>query len=293
MPLAHFPKQAILVDWRFMFFSQSSRKPFLRPLRTFRTGLGIIAAIGFLPFAAPAVASTASPLDSVDQGQVAADLGSQAQLDAVAQRLKDSLTPEMLTNFRLFLYVNKAESGPSAQRMYVFEKTEDGELSPLYAWPVSTGRERVEIDPHGHVETSVTPLGYFELDPQRQFVDHASSQWNEAMPYAMFFNWKPNGHNTGLAIHGTPDENADALGTPASAGCVRLSLENARRLFSLVRSQFRGPAPELAYLDGDEGVSSEGLLLHDPRGRLLMADGYSVLVVIDDDRGEDRVTSLY
>jgi hypothetical protein len=40
-------------------------------------------------------------------------------------------------------------------------------------------------------------------------------------------------------------------------------------------------------------VSSEGLLRHDPEGQLEIADGYSVLVFVDDFAGEDRVSSLY
>ena len=36
--------------------------------------------------------------------------------------LKTSLTPEMVQNFDLFIYVSKADRGPLAQRMYVFRK---------------------------------------------------------------------------------------------------------------------------------------------------------------------------
>ena len=122
------------------------------------------------------------------------------RFDKVAPRLEASLSEEMITNFNLFIYVDKAETGPLAQRMYVFEKTREGDLALLYDWPVSTGRERMERDVHGHVQSSFTPKGYFEIDPKRLYADHASTQWDEAMPYAMFFNWKPNGHQTGLAI---------------------------------------------------------------------------------------------
>lgn len=215
------------------------------------------------------------------------------RFDEVALRLEASLSDEMLTNFNLFIYVDKSETGPLAQRMYVFEKTPDNDLVLLYDWSVSTGRERFERDVHGHVQSSFTPRGYFEIDPKRLYADHASAEWDEAMPYAMFFNWKPNGHQTGLAIHGTAEDGESALGTRASAGCVRLSLDNAHTLFDLVRSQLRGPTPKLAYLDGDSEVSSEGLFVHGSTGRLQLADGYPVLVVVDDYGGENRVTSLY
>ena len=61
-------------------------------------------------------------------------------VDLVEQRLIDSLSREMLATFNLFIYVDKAERGPFAQRMFVFEKTGD-DLALLYDWPVSTGRE--------------------------------------------------------------------------------------------------------------------------------------------------------
>lgn len=241
-----------------------------------------------------------SPLQSAS-AQTANDSGvansisagpNDAQIDSVAQRLKASLSPDLLENFGLFVYVDKAEQGPLSQRMYVFERTSTGDLALLYDWPVSTGRERIERDAHGHVQYSGTPLGYFELDPKRFFVDHDSSQYNEPMPYAMFFDWKPGGHKTGLAIHGTSDENLDALGSPASAGCVRLSIDNAHTLFDLVRTEFRAPTPKLAYLDGQTGVSSEGLLVHAQDGSLERTDGYSVLVLVDDFSGEERISSL-
>ncbi|HLY04853.1 MAG TPA: L,D-transpeptidase [Rhizomicrobium sp.] len=213
-------------------------------------------------------------------------------VDVVASRLNDSLSREMFATFNLFIYIDKAERGPFAERMFVFQKSGDN-LALLYDWPVSTGREDLERDAHGHLETTITPVGYFELDPKRMYEDHVSSQWNEEMPYAMFFDWKPNGHETGLAIHGAAGETADELGTRASAGCVRLSEDNAHTLFDLVHGQFRGSAPKLAYLDGQD-VSSEGFLLHDEQGQLQFRDGYSVLVVVDDFVGGDsRVSSLF
>lgn len=259
-----------------------TRKRYLRPLL-------FAFCLTTAPFAGYAFAQT------VVQQQFSDDSSAQnsANIDRVKQRLYDSLSVETLANFNLFVYVDKVENGPLAQRMYVFEKTDTGELSELYDWPVSTGRGLDETDPHGQGQSTITPRGFFELDPKRMYIDHKSSQWDEEMPYAMFFSWKPGGHSTGLAIHGTPEENYNALGSPASAGCIRLSTENAHTLFDLVHARGRGPVPKLAYLDDDTQVSSEGLLLHDPDGRLKMADGYSVLVLVDDFTPEQRVSSLY
>ncbi|MGH6888486.1 MAG: L,D-transpeptidase [Rhizomicrobium sp.] len=228
-----------------------------------------------------------------ESGAPNVELPTNEQVAMVEHRLSDSLSSEMLANFNLFIYVDKTSEGPLAQQMYVFEKTDTADLAMLYAWPVSTGRESDEIDPHGQFESTNTPRGFFELDPKRFYVDHISSQWDEAMPYAMFFNWKPNGHSTGLAIHGTPDENTEWLGSRASAGCVRLATPAARILFNLIQSRYRGEVPKLAYLQGDSQVSSEGLLVHDADGRLIKANGYSVLVLIDDYAGDDtRISSL-
>jgi hypothetical protein len=73
---------------------------------------------------------------------------------------------------------------------------------------------------------------------------------------------------------------------------VRLSRQNAQELFTLIKGQFHLPTPQLAYLDGRDGVSSEGLLLHDQMGHLEMKDGYSVLVLIDGFDQNDLVASL-
>ncbi|HEY3639433.1 MAG TPA: L,D-transpeptidase [Rhizomicrobium sp.] len=258
-------------------------------LRTALLGLSLAAGLATIPFAGNALAAQISQEQSVASDTA----GSRsADITPVKQHLYDSLSAETLANFNLFIYVDKAVDGSFAQRMYVFEKMDTGELSLRYNWPVSTGREHDEIDPHGRPQSTVTPRGFFEIDPKRMFVDHNSSQWDESMPYAMFFSWKPGGHSTGLAIHGTPATNYNALGSRASAGCIRLATENAQTLFDLVQSNFHRATPKLAYLEGDSQVSSEGLLLHDAKGGLQMADGYSVLVLVDDYAPDERVSSL-
>ena len=96
----------------------------------------------------------------------------------------------------------------TSQRMTV---TQHGKT--LYSWKISSGRA-------GHI----TPRGTFR--PK-----WASKMWysrtynNAPMPYAVFFNG-------GIATHGTNALNA--LGRPASHGCIRLRTPNARRLYQLV-----------------------------------------------------------
>jgi lipoprotein-anchoring transpeptidase ErfK/SrfK len=210
----------------------------------------------------------------------------------VEARLKENLSPELFQNFGLFIYVSKADVGPWAQRMYVFQKVGD-DLLPLYDWPVSTGREAVEADAQGVELPTTTPTGYYELDGKRLFEKYRSTQWNESMPYAMFFNWTNHGVQTGLAIHAATDEGVGLLGMRASAGCVRLSLENARTLFSLVRDNYKGAMPKLAFDKYTSTTMNNGLVLHDQSGNVELTPGYSVLVYIDEYGGENLEAKAY
>lgn len=90
--------------------------------------------------------------------------------------------------------------------------TVDG--SETYTWPVSTGRRG-----YG------TPSGVFH--PQRLEPHWYSHKYDNApMPWSMFFY-------RGYAVHGTTE--VRHLGRAASHGCVRLSPDHARTLFTLIR----------------------------------------------------------
>ena len=102
----------------------------------------------------------------------------------------------------------------SEQRMYVVQ---GGEI--VHVWRVSTA---------GQPGCS-TPAGRYR--PTRLERTWYSSKYDWApMPYAIFFHG-------GYAIHGTTE--VSKLGRPASHGCIRLSVPNARTLFNLVRSHGR------------------------------------------------------
>ncbi|HUJ45935.1 MAG TPA: L,D-transpeptidase family protein [Rhizomicrobium sp.] len=215
------------------------------------------------------------------------------EIARVTQRFRDSLTSEMFQNFQLFLYVSKASAGPWAQHMYVFEKQPSGDLKLLYNWAVSTGREKVELDPAGDKQPSFTPQGYYELDSKRMYVHHVSGQWQSPMPYAMFFNWETGGYQTGLAIHAATGGDISLLGQRASAGCVRLAPENARVLFSLIKSKYKGLMPKFAYDRRTATMANNGMMLHDADGHVQLTDGYKVLVFIEDYGGENVVAALF
>jgi lipoprotein-anchoring transpeptidase ErfK/SrfK len=209
-----------------------------------------------------------------------------------AARLKLSLTLEMQDNFELFLYVSKADSGPLAQRMYVFARTQDGDLKLLHDWAASTGREQPEISPRGVRTVTDTPRGYYELDPGRMYRNYHSYGWDQDMPNAMFFNWEKNGVQTGLAIHAATGADIARLGSRASAGCVHLSPRDAAELYNLIRASYRGPMPRLAR-DSSDSLSNKGVFAHDRAGHLKMTDGYKVLVFIEDYGGEKIVAQMF
>jgi lipoprotein-anchoring transpeptidase ErfK/SrfK len=100
----------------------------------------------------------------------------------------------------------------SAQSMAV---SVDG--NQRWYWPVSTGRRRYD-----------TPSGSFR--PFRMEASHFSRQWDNApMPHSIFFT------SVGHAIHGTYE--SAYLGSAVSHGCVRLSTENATRLYELIKAE--------------------------------------------------------
>ena len=87
----------------------------------------------------------------------------------------------------------------------------DGETT--YTWDVSTARAGKE-----------TPLGIYDVEWLS--AKHKSSLYNNApMPWSIFYDGD-------YAIHGT--DQISALGSPASAGCVRLHPDNAEVLFKMV-----------------------------------------------------------
>jgi len=205
-------------------------------------------------------------------------------------RLAANLTPEMRRHFDLFLFVSKATEGPLAQRMYVFRK-EGADLALLYDWAASTGRERQEVNARGRPSFTATPAGFYQLDPARMYTRYRSWSWDQPMPHAMFFNWRREGIQTGLAIHAAPDETK--LGTRASAGCVQLSPENARTLYELVRGQYRGQVPRFS-VDRNGTMSNRGRFARGADGSLRLASGYRVLINIENygGAGDDSLSDV-
>ncbi|KRR18805.1 L,D-transpeptidase [Bradyrhizobium retamae] len=110
-----------------------------------------------------------------------------------------------------------------------------------YRWPVSSGLPSYE-----------TPNGSFRAFRMEE--DHYSKEFDDApMPHSIFFT------KIGHAIHGT--DSVSRLGSPASHGCVRLSRENAAKLWDLVKQE--GVLNTTVTLTG----SSQVALARNPRQR--------------------------
>jgi lipoprotein-anchoring transpeptidase ErfK/SrfK len=89
-----------------------------------------------------------------------------------------------------------------------------------YKWPVSTGRAGYSTPSGTYTATSMNEIWY-------------SKQWdNSPMPHSIFFI------KDGHAIHGSYE--VKNLGKPASHGCVRISPENATKLYALVQENGLG-----------------------------------------------------
>ena len=112
-----------------------------------------------------------------------------------------------------------------------------------WTWPVSTGRR-------GHA----TPVGSFQAFRLER--DHFSREWDDApMPHSIFFTKR------GHAIHGSFE--TARLGSPASAGCVRLHPDNARELFTLVEQ--RGVLNATVVITGEEPRAAPAVARQAPR----------------------------
>ena len=96
----------------------------------------------------------------------------------------------------------------SKQRMHVFV---DGKRK--YTWVVSTGKRGWR-----------TKTGSYTPFAQRK--KFYSSKWKMSLPYLTMIGYD------GTAIHGT--YLTSKLGRPASHGCIRLSVGNAKRFYKLV-----------------------------------------------------------
>jgi lipoprotein-anchoring transpeptidase ErfK/SrfK len=116
----------------------------------------------------------------------------------------------------------------------IAEQTNKSTLSPTITVEVSLSIQTMKVYQSGVVKHEwlvstarkgkVTPKGAWTAKWLSK--NHKSSRYNNApMPHSIFYNGN-------FAVHGT--EQVDRLGSPASAGCIRLHPQNAAVLFALV-----------------------------------------------------------
>ncbi len=127
--------------------------------------------------------------------------------------------------FRPVVMVNRSADGiyldlhtRNNQRLYV---QKDGRITKVY---LSSSSENWEWQPrNSHPGRMHDHGGIFRVLSKER--NHYSSLFRVDMPYAMRYH---GGHY----IHATSPSLYDSLGEPASAGCNRLTLEDARELYS-------------------------------------------------------------
>lgn len=229
---------------------------------------------------------------SLPKELVTAELIAGTEVDpfAVAQRRLFATVPDDIEPyFDLFMYVSKSNRGPLAQRMYVFQRDADGRIVPYAEWPVSTGREKVELHRERRVRTT-TPEGIFALNPKRFHKRYWSKTWDGApMHHAMFYDLMNNGNQSGLAIHAAVGKDKiRKLGRRDSAGCVRLAPKNAKELFYKVRNTTQGRVPMLAV--NERGSTDRwGRVQVDETGAPRLQDGYRAMLFVENYDGRDEL----
>lgn len=135
---------------------------------------------------------------------------------------------KLISENKVVILVNKAAKGPGAQTMNIYE---NGDL--VMTTKVSTGKEERVVSTSGRAYVTTTPVGHFR--PTKMYTDYLSYTWNAPMPNAVFFIG-------GIAIHATGTSNYSKLGTRASGGCVRTTLDDSKKVREIVMETGRGSA---------------------------------------------------
>ena len=198
------------------------------------------------------------------------------------------------------IYVNTSWSGAGMQKMWVIGRAGAGWRLALsdpdhwgaepasYSWPVSTGK----LWP-GNNRAGLTPTGIFNLDERSQ--RHRTGWGSPGMYKAVYIDLHyTSGRVSGVAMHGTTYGQYRRLGQPASHGCVRMTVENADRVWEMIhfpggarreQSERWGEVPRYFRSDPADSMAArtgyvrDGSLLRDEAGEVLTKQGYKVLFV--------------
>lgn len=162
---------------------------------------------------------------------------------------------QVISDNRVVIVINKAKAGAGAQTLKLFENGVE-----VMKIKVSTGKEERVVSTSGRTYVSTTPMGFFR--PTKMYTDYLSYTWNAPMPNAVFFIG-------GIAIHATGTSNYAKLGTRASGGCVRTTLEDSKKIRELVMESGKGSAP------GNYVIAREAAGRNIIRGNSLMVPAIS------------------
>ena len=144
------------------------------------------------------------------------------------EKAAESTLNDVISENRVVIVINKASRGAEAQTLKVIENGVE-----VMNVKVSTGKEERVTATSGRTYVSTTPKGFFR--PTKMYKDYLSYTWNAPMPNAVFFIG-------GIAIHATGTSNYSKLGTRASGGCVRTTLEDSLKIRELVMESGKGSA---------------------------------------------------
>lgn len=136
-----------------------------------------------------------------------------------------------LEKAKIVIFVNKGirskDKNPTGQTASVYQ---NGVLYKTFN--VSTGTEMERETTSGRKYIATTPVGYFR--PQKAYKEYQSGTFLGAnMTYAVFFIG-------GIALHSTTKDHYKMLGKRDSGGCVRFTLEDAKKVNELIRSTGTG-----------------------------------------------------
>jgi lipoprotein-anchoring transpeptidase ErfK/SrfK len=206
-------------------------------------------------------ATVADEMNSVDFNAIfeADDLSNILTTDTLTDDEKYlTAKPEDYIRAKVVAVINKSKTGSTAQTLRIYI---DGQLT--HTFKTSTGREKVETAKSGRVYKTTTPVGYFR--PTQLEKLHRSITWDADMPNAVFFNG-------GIAVHATAKSHYKELGTRASGGCARLTLDNSKLFFDLVKLTGTKLVP-LIKRDGTDALKADGTQI--------MTSGYDVLIIVE------------
>lgn len=164
--------------------------------------------------------------EALAEGMTLIEEGQKSNLSILANNpLKHEIEAVIQQN-ALVILINKRAAGGNAQTLKVYDQGVE-----VLKTKISTGREKTENSTSGRTYLSTTPKGFFR--PTKVYTDYLSYTWNAPMPNSVFFIG-------GIAIHAAAKSAYANLGSRASGGCVRTTLEDSKAIREKVMDSGRG-----------------------------------------------------